>query len=187
MPLHFQMFLLQSAVKTGICSESFCTMSKQAPLTAESHAMDETDLAILRELQADGRITIKDLAARVHLSPTPVHERVRRLERAGIITGYTALLDAAKVGRGLLVVCHVSLKEHSKTAGTRFIKAINSWDEVLECLTVSGQFDFLLKLAVADMNAYYDFHVNKLSALDNVGSVQSEFVMGIVKQTQRLV
>ena len=148
---------------------------------------DDTDFAILKVLQEEGRISIKELAGRVHLSPTPVHERVRRLESSGIIKSYAALLDAEKVGRGLLVICHVSLKEHSKTAGSKFIKAIHTWDEVLECLTVSGQFDFLLKVAVGDMNAYYDFHVNKLSALENVGSVQSEFVMGIVKQTQRLV
>ncbi len=155
--------------------------------TDETAPLDATDLLILRELQENARITIKELAERVHLSTTPVHERVRRLEASGVIKQYVALLDAAKVGRGLLVICHVSLKRHSKKAGSKFIKAILELDEVLECLTVSGPFDFLLKVAAADMNSYYDFHVHKLSALENVGSVQSEFVMGVIKQTQRLV
>lgn len=153
----------------------------------ESPTLDSTDLAILRELQEAARITIQALSEKVHLSTTPVHERVKRLERTGVIKQYVALLDGSKVGRSLTVICHVSLKEHSKSAGSRFIKAILAMDEVLECLTVSGGFDFLLKVVTADMNAYYDFHVHKLSALDNVGSVQSEFVMGVVKDTHRLV
>ncbi len=159
----------------------------KTPSKDDTTALDETDLAILRALQENARITIKELAEKVHLSTTPVHERVRRLERSGIIRQYAAILDGARVGRGLLVVCHVSLSRHSKAAGSRFIEAILEWDEVLECLTVSGQFDFLLKVATADMDAYYNFHVNKLSALENVGSVQSEFVMGVVKQSHRLV
>jgi len=155
--------------------------------TEESAAIDATDLAILREMQENGRISLKELSEKVNLSTTPVHDRIRRLERAGIIREYVAVLDRTKVGRSLMVVCHVSLKEHSKTAGARFIKAILEMDEVLECFTVSGQFDFMLKVAVAGMEAYYDFHVNKLSSLENVGSVQSEFVMGVVKDTHRLV
>lgn len=153
----------------------------------ESPTLDSIDLAILRELQESARITIQALSEKVHLSTTPVHERVRRLERSGVIKQYVALLDGSKVGRNLTVICHVSLSQHSKSAGSKFIKAILEMEEVLECLTVSGQFDFLLKVVTADMNAYYDFHVNKLSALENVGSVQSEFVMGVVKDTHRLV
>ena len=153
----------------------------------DSPVLDETDLYILRQLQQDARITIKDLAEKVHLSPTPVHERVKRMERSGVIKQYVALLDAAKVGKSLMVICYVSLQQHNKDAGTKFIQAILGMDEVLECLTISGQFDFMLKVVAADMDAYYNFHVNKLSAMDNVANVQSAFVMGVIKQSWQLV
>ncbi len=155
--------------------------------TVEIPNLDATDLAILRELQEDARVTITELATRVNLSATPVAERVKRLEGAGIIKQYVAVLDAAKLQRGLMVICYVSLKEHSKKAGGRFLKAIMDLDAVTECLTISGQFDFMLKVVCGNMDAYYDFHVNTLSALDNVGNVQSVFVMGVVKQSYRLV
>src|ERR1043165_6498209 len=141
----------------------------------ESPVLDETDISILRLLQQNARMTVKELAEKVHLSPTPVHERVRRMERSGVIKQYVALLDAARVGKSLMVICYVSLQQHNKDAGGKFIKAILELDEVLECLTISGQFDFMLKVVAENMDAYYHFHVNKLSAMDNVGNVQSVF------------
>ena len=156
-------------------------------LKEDSPVLDDTDLSILRLLQQNARMTVKELAEKVHLSPTPVHERIRRLERSGIIKQYVAILDAARLGRGLMVICYVSLRQHNKEAGARFIQSILDMDEVLECLTISGQFDFMLKVVARDMDAYYDFHVNKLSAMDNVGNVQSVFVMGVVKEGWRVV
>ncbi len=153
----------------------------------ESPVLDNIDLDILRRLQQNARISIKELSEAVHLSTTPVHERIKRLERSGVIKQYVTLLDGAKVQKGLMVICYVSLKQHSKTAGTRFIKAVHEWTDVLECLTISGQFDFMLKVVAKDMDAYYHFHVNKLSALENVVNVQSVFVMGVIKQTHLLV
>src|ERR1044072_6805082 len=153
----------------------------------DSPVLDDTALYTLRQLQQDARITIKDLAEKVHLSPTPVHERVKRMERSGVIKQYVALLDAAKVGKSLMVICYVSLQQHNKNAGSKFIQAILSMDEVLECLTISGQFDFMLKVVAADMDEYYNFHVHKLSAMGNVANVQSSFVMGVIKQSWRLV
>lgn len=153
----------------------------------DSPALDKTDLALLRLLQQNARMTVKELAEKVHLSPTPVHERVRRLERSGVIKQYVAILDAAKIGRALMVICYVSLRQHNKSAGAKFIQAILEMNEVLECLTISGQFDFMLKVVAENMDAYYNFHVNKLSAMDNVGNVQSVFVMGVVKETWQLV
>jgi len=149
--------------------------------------LDEKDFAILKLLQQNARITIKELSEKVHLSTTPVHERVRRLESSGVIKQYVAILDGAKVRKGLMVICYVSLKQHSKNAGGKFIKAILELDNVLECLTISGQFDFMLKVVAENMDAYYDFHVNKLSAIENVVNVQSVFVMGVIKQTHQLV
>jgi DNA-binding Lrp family transcriptional regulator len=109
------------------------------------------------------------------------------MEETGIIKQYTALVDPEKVKKGLMVICYVSLKQHSKNAGAKFIKTIMELNEVIECFSISGEFDFMLKVVAEDMNAYYDFHVNKLSEMENVGQVQSVFVMGTVKQTHVLV
>jgi Lrp/AsnC family transcriptional regulator, leucine-responsive regulatory protein len=150
-------------------------------------SLDEKDITILRLLQQNARITVKEIAAVVHLSTTPVHERIKRMEAAGVIRQYAALLDPAKLNKGLTAICYVSLKEHSKTAGTKFIKAINIMAEIVECYNISGEFDFMLKVVCRDMNAYHDFHVNKLSNIENMGHVQSVFVIGVIKETHQLV
>jgi Lrp/AsnC family transcriptional regulator, leucine-responsive regulatory protein len=148
---------------------------------------DEKDLAILKLLQENARITIKEISAKVHLSTTPVHERIKRMEDSGVIKQYATLVDHTKVKKGLMVICYVSLKQHSKNAGDKFIKTIRELNEVIECYNISGEFDFMLKVVCEDMNAYYDFHVNKLSQIENMGHVQSVFVMGIIKETHQLV
>jgi Lrp/AsnC family transcriptional regulator, leucine-responsive regulatory protein len=153
----------------------------------ESTALDQTDLEILQLLQHNARITIKEIAEKVHLSTTPVHERIRRMEERGVIRQYVTLLDGAKVKKGLMVICYISLRQHSKMAGNKFIKSILEMNEVIECLTISGEFDFMLKVVAENMDAYYDFHVNRLSQIENIGNVQSVFVMGIIKQTNQLV
>lgn len=166
-------------------------MAKKMASTEDSTitvpALDKMDLAILKLLQQNARITVKEIAEQIHLSTTPVHERIKRLEQSGVIKQYATLVDHAKVKRGLKVICYVSLKEHSKNAGVKFIKAINDLHEVIECYNISGEFDFMLKVACEDMNAYYDFHVNKLSQMDNMGNVQSVFVMGVIKETVQVV
>jgi Lrp/AsnC family leucine-responsive transcriptional regulator len=149
--------------------------------------LDSKDLAILRLLQENARVTVKEIADKVHLSTTPVHERIKRMEETGVIKQYATLVDHTKVKKGLMVICYVSLKQHSKEAGDKFIKTIQELNEVIECYNISGEFDFMLKVVSEDMNAYYDFHVNKLSQIENMGHVQSIFVMGIIKQTHQLV
>ncbi len=153
----------------------------------EMPVLDKTDLAILKLLQQNARVTIKEISEKVHLSTTPVHERIRRMEGNGVIKEYATIVNGAMVKRGLMVICYVSLKQHSKNAGAKFIKSILEMNEVIECLTISGEFDFMLKVVEENMDAYYDFHVNKLSEIENVGNVQSVFVMGIVKHTHQLV
>ncbi len=149
--------------------------------------LDDKDIAILRLLQQNARITVREISDAIHLSTTPVHERIKRMEEAGVIRQYATLLDHTKIKRELIVICYVSLKQHNKMAGARFIKAIQDMREVVECYNISGDFDFMLKVMVENMNAYYDFHVNKLSEAENIGHVQSVFVMGIVKQTHQMV
>jgi Lrp/AsnC family transcriptional regulator, leucine-responsive regulatory protein len=155
--------------------------------TTMHNVLDAKDLAILRLLQENARITVKEIAEKVHLSTTPVHERIKRMEETGVIKQYATLVDHTKVKKGLMVICYVSLKQHSKEAGDKFIKTIQELNEVIECYNISGEFDFMLKVVSEDMNAYYDFHVNKLSQIENMGHVQSVFVMGILKQTHQLV
>jgi DNA-binding Lrp family transcriptional regulator len=149
--------------------------------------LDAKDLAILRLLQQNARMSVKEISESVQLSTTPVHERIKRLEASGVIKQYATLIDGAKINKGLMVICYVSLNQHSKKSGTQFIKLINELPEVVECYSISGEFDFMLKIVAADMNSYYNFHVNKLSQAENIGQVQSVFIMGVVKQTHVLI
>ncbi|HUZ60538.1 MAG TPA: Lrp/AsnC family transcriptional regulator [Hanamia sp.] len=165
-------------MKSGLSKEQVAT---------SIYLPDKKDLAILKLLQQNARITVKEISDKIHLSTTPVHERIKRMEESGIIKEYVTILDNSKVKKGLTVICYVSLKQHGKNAGVKFIKMINDLNEVIECFSISGEFDFVLKVVCEDMNAYYDFHVNKLSEIENVGHLQSIFVMGIIKQTHQVV
>ena len=149
--------------------------------------LDQKDLAILKLLQQNARITVKEISDKVHLSTTPVYERIKWMEEAGVIKQYATLVDHSKVKKGLMVICYVSLKQHNKAAGAKFIKAINEMNEVIECYNISGEFDFMLKVVEENMDSYYDFHVNQLSQIENIGNVQSVFVMGVIKQTHVMV
>ena len=155
--------------------------------STKMNLIDKTDIAILKVLQQNAKATVKEIAQKVHLSTTPVHERIKRLEQSGIIKQYATLLDHSKVNKGLMVICYVSLKQHDKKEGAKFIKSILSFSEVIECYSISGEFDFMLKVVAESMETYYDFHVNKLSQAENIGHVQSVFVMGIVKDTHVLL
>jgi DNA-binding Lrp family transcriptional regulator len=161
--------------------------NKKDESTMQPLALDEKDRAILRLLQHNARITVKEISDKVHLSTTPVHERIKRMEDAGVIKQYATLVDHAKVKKGLMVICYVSLRQHNKNAGSKFIKSIQEMNEVIECYNISGEFDFMLKVVAEDMDAYYNFHVNKLSEAENIGHVQSVFVMSVIKQTHVLV
>ena len=151
--------------------------------TAIQYALDEKDIAILKILQQNAKATITEISQKVHLSSSPIFDRIKRMEQNGIIKQYVALVDASKVNRGLTAICYVSLKEHNKKAGTKFIKSILEMPEVIECYSISGEFDFMLKVVGQNMESYYDFHVNKLSQAENVGHIQSVFVMGTIKET----
>lgn len=149
--------------------------------------LDERDLSILRILQQNARATVKEIADQINLSTTPVHERIKRLESQGVIKQYATLLQPSKVQKGLMVICYVSLKQHNKSAGAKFIKSILEMPEVIECYNISGEFDFMLKVVAEHMDDYYHFHVNKLSQAENIGHLQSVFVMGVIKETHVLV
>ncbi|OYQ44217.1 AsnC family transcriptional regulator [Flavobacterium cyanobacteriorum] len=145
--------------------------------------MDATDKKLLMLLQEDSRKTTKELSVKLDLSVTAVYERVKKLEREGIISRYVALVDRKKVNRGFVVFCHLKLLQHTKEYLTRFEKEVTRLDEVLECYHVSGDYDYILKIYVENMEAYREFMVTKLTTLQHIGSTHSTFMIGEVKNT----
>ncbi|MDN5200879.1 Lrp/AsnC family transcriptional regulator [Fulvivirgaceae bacterium BMA10] len=145
--------------------------------------LDKTDLKILQILQKEARITTKAMAEKLNLSVTPVFERVKRLEREGVIDGYVALLNQSKIDRKLIVFISISLKEHTRTYLEKFIDEMKSFPEVMECYHIAGNFDFLLKVVMKDMESYQAFILSKLSVISNIGHVQSSFVLSKSKFT----
>jgi|GEM_PF-164884 len=145
--------------------------------------LDQTDLELLRILQKDSKLTVKAIAALVNLSPSPVFERIKRLEQQGYIKNYRAVLDAEKLNKGFMVFCSIKLKQHDRTIGNKLVEDILLIDEVVECYNISGEYDFILKVQVLDMKQYQDFVFNKLGALESIGSTHSSFVMAEIKNT----
>lgn len=145
--------------------------------------LDATDKKLLMLLQEDSRKTTKELSLSLNLSATAVYERVKKLEREGIIEKYVALVDRKKVDKGFVVFCHLKLIQHTKEYLTRFEKEVKQLSEVLECYHVSGDYDYILKIYVADMEAYREFMVTKLTTLQHIGSTHSTFMIGEVKNT----
>ena len=143
--------------------------------------LDQTDLQILRTLQKNAKLTTKELADAVHLTPTPVFERLKRLERRGYIKKYVAGLDAEKLGQGLLVFCKVKLKQINHEIAEAFHRRIQRIPEVIECYNISGNYDYLLKVRAADMKQYQEFILNKLGVIESLDSLESIFVMSEVK------
>ncbi len=147
------------------------------------YQLDKIDNQLLNLLQNNSNTTTKNLAQRVHLSITPVFERIKRLEKLGYIQKYVAILDADKLDKALVVFCNITLKEHTKEIGNQFVKDIKSLSEVTECYNISGDYDFLLKVLVKDMKEYQNFVINHLGEIDNIGSAHSTFVMGEIKHS----
>lgn len=144
-------------------------------------SLDKTDLEILRTLQENARLTTKELASRVSLSPTPVFERLKRLESKGYIKKYIAILDAEKLHRGFIVFCNVKLRRINRDIAAEFTQMIQTIPEVTECYNVSGSYDYLLKIHAPDMKYYQEFILNVLGSIDCLGSIESTFVMDEVK------
>ena len=145
-------------------------------------SLDHIDLQILRTLQDNARLTTKELAARVHLSTTPVFERLKRLEAQGYIKKYIAVLDAENLNRGFLVFCRVKLRRLNKEIVEEFTGIIREIPEVTECYNISGSYDYLLKIHAPDMKYYQEFLLNVLGTIESLGSMESTFVMDEVKQ-----
>jgi Transcriptional regulators len=158
-------------------------IGKNNHLFAFMSGLDATDLAILRILQEDAALTNKQVAARVHLSPTPVFERIRRLREQGYIKGYVAVLDAEKLDCSFIAFCYIKMKQHTFENASRLMEAVQGMEEVGECYNISGDYDFLLKVYVSSMKEYQQFVLRILGELDCIGGLNSSFVMGEVKNT----
>jgi len=143
--------------------------------------IDNTDKAILKLLQKDAKMTIKEIAAKLNLTSTPIYERIKKLENECYIQSYRAILDRSKVGLDLKVYCTVSLNVHETKSIAKFEKDIQKLNEVYACYHIAGMFDYLLEIYVRDMEEYQSFVSAKLASLTNIGRVQSAFVMSEVK------
>ena len=145
--------------------------------------IDELDKRILKHLQNDSKKTNKEIANDLKLSVTAIYERIKKLERDGVISKYVALVNPENVGKGFMVLCQIKLIQHKKDILTKFEKDITSLPEVIECLHVSGDYDYILKVLVKDMDEYREFMVAKLTSLDHIGSTKSVFTINKVKQS----
>ena len=150
-------------------------------LSPLSPMLDAKDLEILRILQQDGRLTTKEMAARVNLSTTPVYERIRRLERSGYIERYVAILNAEKLNQGFVVFCSVKLKRVNNAIANDFAEFVRNIPEVTECYNISGAFDYLLKVHCPNMKYYQRFVLEVLGRLDTLAHIESTFVTESVK------
>ena len=147
------------------------------------YKLDKTDIKLLSLLQEDSKKTTKEYANCLNLSVTAVYERIKRLEKRGVITKYVALINRKKVDKTFMILCHVKLIQHTKEYVIRFEKEILKLEEVSDCHHISGDYDYILKIYVKDMDAYREFMVKKLTAISHIGSTQSFFVINEVKST----
>ena len=145
--------------------------------------MDALDKKLLGLLQKDTKKTTKELSMVLNLSVTAVYERIKKLEREGVIKKYVALLDRNKIEKAFVVFCHVKLIQHTKDLIHTFESEVVKLNEVLECFHVSGDYDYILKVHVKDMDEFREFMVTKLTGLQHIGSTQSSFMIGEVKNS----
>lgn len=148
--------------------------------------LDQIDFKILKLLQENSNRTTKSLAEELQMSTTPVFERIKKLEKEGYIDQYVAILNAKKLGLKQTVFIGITLQGHTRSYLEKFVKQINDFPEVIECHRVTGNFDYLLKLVVEDVEAYEKFIITKLTLLPYLGSVQSYIALSKGKQTHEL-
>lgn len=152
-----------------------------------SMELDETDKKLLLFLQEDCKQTTKELSGKLGLSVTAVYERVKKLENAGVISKYVALLDRNKIHRNFIVLCHVKLTQHKKEFVLQFEKEVMNLEEVTECFHVSGDYDYILKIGVRDIEDYRSFMLTKLTTLQHIASTHSSFMISEVKNTTAII
>ncbi len=148
--------------------------------------LDAIDRKILRALQADGKISVGELADRVGLSPSPCARRIRLMENAGVIKGYAAIVDQKKVGLPISAFASIKLERQREEDLDRFEEAVSRWPEVLDCYLMTGQRDYLMRIVAADLEAYERFIKDRLTRLENIASIETSFALGQVKRSEVL-
>lgn len=148
---------------------------------------DVTDLKLLQFLQEDAKQTNKELSNRLNLSVTAVYERIRKLEREGVISQYVALVDKTKVSKSFVAFCHIKLVQHTQENIMKFEHEVANLEEISECYHISGDYDYLLKVMVQDMEDFREFMVKKLTSINHIGSTHSMFVINEVKHTTAIM
>jgi Lrp/AsnC family transcriptional regulator, leucine-responsive regulatory protein len=148
--------------------------------------LDRTDRAILAQLQLEGRISNAELATRVRLSPSACLRRVQRLEAEGVIAGYAARLDPARLGLGLQAFVRLQLARHDAHSIERFVERVRGWDEVTACYALTGDMDYLLHVAVADLEHFSRFLLDRVLHDGDVADVNTSFVLRAVKDSRVL-
>lgn len=152
----------------------------------DSTALDAIDRRILARLQRDASIQNQQLASDVGLSPSPCHRRVRALEEAGVIRGYVALLDGAAIGAGFLAYVEVRLERQAVEYSERFEKAVLARAEILECVRVTGDYDYLLKVATRDIESFHRFLIDTLTRIKGIANTRTSIALNRVKETTAL-
>ncbi|WP_062056187.1 Lrp/AsnC family transcriptional regulator [Aquimarina longa] len=145
--------------------------------------LDHTDITILRILQEDSKKTAKEIAKTLNLTASPVYERIRRLEKQGYIKKYVAILDKKLINRSMTTICQVSMRYHNEAFIEKFENQVQNLREVQECYHMAGQVDFILKIHTKSLEEYHDFVKTKLSKIENIGVLNSTFVLKEIKHT----
>ncbi len=148
--------------------------------------LDKIDKQILILLQHDSSLKTKEIAASIGLSITPTYDRIKRLEKDGVIEKYVAILNKKAINKSVTVICHITLQKHEQSLLTKFQNEITKIDEVITCFHIAGNYDYILKIIVPDLDSYRDFITNKISIIKNVSNVHSSFVMTEVKNETAL-
>ncbi len=145
--------------------------------------LDQTDITILRILQEDSKKTTKEIANILNLTPSPIYERIRRLEKQGFIKKYVAILDKKLINKSVTTICQVSMRYHNEAFIEKFEEQIQNLQEVQECYHMAGQVDFILKIHTKSLEEYHDFVKYKLSKIENIGILNSTFVLKEIKHS----
>lgn len=143
--------------------------------------LDPIDIEILKLLQVDATLTNKEISIKIHRSIATIHERIRRLKDQGFILRTVAILDRKKINKSLIAFSQVLLNDHTASTLKQFEDQVNEFPEVMECFQMTGTFDFVLRIATSDIDAYHDFYRNKLATLPGITTVQSFFVLSETK------
>ena len=149
--------------------------------------MDATDKKILEILQVNAMITAKEMAQKLSLTTTPIYERIKKLQKSGIIKQYVALLDANLVGKSILVFMNITIKDHHSDKRNEFVKEIKRLDSVIEFYHTSGSFDFLAKVRFSDIKTFRDFFVNDVASIYNISDIESQIVLEEIKYSTKII